>query len=80
MFPPSDAPLTSGQRFILLILTLFFPVLLVMYIVAFFWFRDTYPQRARSIAGVGLTFMQGVLLVVVVAVAFQFLAALFVRS
>ncbi|GAA5531659.1 hypothetical protein [Deinococcus aluminii] len=80
MFPPHDAPLTSGQHFILLVLTLFFPFLLFMYVVAFLWFRDTYPQRARSIAGVGLTFMQGVLLVVVLAVAFQLLAALLMRS
>ncbi|GBF07764.1 hypothetical protein DAERI_170023 [Deinococcus aerius] len=74
MFPAHDAPLTSGQRFVLLVLTLFFPFLLFVWGLAFFWFRDTYPQRARSIAGVGLTFLQGVLLVAVVVVAVQLLA------
>lgn len=80
MFPPHDAPLTSGQRFVLLILTLFFPFLLLVYMLASFWFRDTYPQRARGIAGVGLTFLQGVLLVAVVVVAVQLLAGALLRS
>ncbi|GAA5512072.1 hypothetical protein Dcar01_00786 [Deinococcus carri] len=79
MFPPYDAPLTSGQRFILLVLTLVFPPLLFVYVVAFYWFRDTYPQRAQSIAGVGFTFMQGVLLVVLLVAVFQFLASLAAR-
>lgn len=79
MFPLHDAPLTSGQRFVLLVLTLFFPFLLFVYALAFFWFRDTHPRRARSIAGVGLTFLQGVLLVVLVAVVFQLGAGLVAR-
>lgn len=80
MFPSHDAPLTSGQRFVLLILTLFFPFLLLVYMLAYFWFRDTSPQRARSIAGVGLTFLQGVLLVAVVVVAAQLLVGALLRS
>ncbi|BDP41784.1 hypothetical protein DAETH_17530 [Deinococcus aetherius] len=74
MFPSHDAPLTSGQRFVLLVLTLFFPFLLFVWALAFFWFRDTHPQRARSLAWVGRTFLQGVLLVILIAALFQLAA------
>lgn len=73
MFPSHDAPLAPGQRQVLRICTLFFPVLLFAYIAAFFWFRDTHPQRAQSLAGVGLAFMQGVLLAVMVVAGVQLL-------
>ena len=72
MFPPHDAPLSSGQRLALLIDTLFFPVLLA-HAAAFLWFRDTHPQRARSFAWVGATFLQGVLLMILLGLAFSFL-------
>ena len=71
MFPPYDAPLTSGQRQLLLVLTLFFPILLFVYVAAVLWFRDTHPQRASSITGVGRTYVGAVLLVVMFMAVLQ---------
>ena len=69
MFSSEDAPFTSGQKLALLLATLLCPPLLLGWALATLWFRETYPQRARGFAWVGLTFLQGVLLVVVVGVA-----------
>lgn len=79
MLPSHDAPLTSGQRFVLLVLTLFFPPLLFVWALAFFWFRDTSPRRARSIAWVGLTFLQGLVLVILTVGLVQFVGGVVAR-
>ncbi|WP_288404326.1 hypothetical protein [uncultured Deinococcus sp.] len=49
------------------------PLLLLGWALATLWFRETYPQRARGFAWVGLTFVQAVLLVVVVGIGVSLL-------
>ncbi|ACO45771.1 hypothetical protein DEDE109153_03570 [Deinococcus deserti] len=73
MFPPHDAPLTAHQRLLLLICTLMFPPLLLMHAALAVWFQDSFPQRARSFAWVGLTFLQGLAVIVVLTGAMAFI-------
>lgn len=73
MFSSEDAPLTSGQKFALLLATCVCPPLLLAWALATLWFGQTHPQWARGFGWVGLTFLQGVLLVAVVGVSISLL-------
>lgn len=73
MLPGEDAPSSCGPKLALLLATVLFPPLLLGWALATLWFRETYPQRAHGFAWVGLTFVQAVLLVVVVGIGVSLL-------
>lgn len=62
MLPGEDAPSSRGPKLAPL-----------AWMPANLWFRETYPQRAHGFAWVGLTFVQAVLLVMVVGIGVSLL-------
>ena len=72
MYPPAgDRPLTRGEETALILACLFLTPLIA--IIAFFWWRDSSPQRAQSVAAVARQFFTVILTVIALGAVILFL-------
>ncbi|WP_310584947.1 hypothetical protein [Deinococcus sp.] len=69
-----DRPLTRGEETALLLACLCLTPLVA--VIAYFWWRDSSPQRANSVVALARWFFTVILIVVAVGAALSFLAQL----
>ena len=69
-----DRPLTRGEETALLLACLCLTPLVA--VIAYFWWRDSSPQRADSVLALARWFFTVILVVIVAAAALSFLSQL----